>query len=77
LHKKKQTLKIIIFFTKPKSIAYKLRPKKNVPPTFSMEKEGGACKGFSRTTTKEGITITNLTKTNPPILSTRENVWGN
>jgi hypothetical protein len=42
-----------------------------------MEKEGGACKGFLRTTTKEGIAITNLTKKNPPILSTKEDGWGN
>jgi hypothetical protein len=65
LHKKKQTLKKTISSTKPKGIAYKLRPKINAPPTFSMEKEGGAIVGFSRTTTKEGIAITNLTKKNP------------
>jgi len=42
-----------------------LDQKQNAPPTFSMEKEGGACKGLLRTTTKEGIAITNLTKNNP------------
>jgi hypothetical protein len=33
-----------------------------------MEIEGGACRGL-RTIIKEGITITNLTKETPPILS--------
>ncbi len=61
MHKKKQTSKITISSTKPKGIAYKLTPKKNTPPTFSMEKEGGVGKGL-RTTSKEGIVITNLTK---------------
>jgi hypothetical protein len=37
---------------------------KNAPPTFSMEKEGGASKGL-KTTNKEGIAITNLTKKKP------------
>jgi len=37
---------------------------KNAPPTFFMEKEGGANKGL-RTTSKEGITITNSTKKSP------------
>jgi hypothetical protein len=41
-----------------------------------MKKEGGASKG-SRTTSKEGIAITNLTKKTPPILSIREDGWGN
>jgi hypothetical protein len=76
LHKKKQTLKVTISPTKLKGIAYKLRQQKNAPPTFSMEKEGGANKGV-RTTSREGIAITNFTKTNPPILSTREDGWGN
>jgi hypothetical protein len=31
----KQTLKITISPTKPKGIAYRFRPKKNAPPTFS------------------------------------------
>ncbi len=35
LHEMKQTLKITISPTKPKSIAYKLKPKTNAPPTFS------------------------------------------
>jgi hypothetical protein len=40
-----------------------------------MEKEGGACKGLRttmclKTTIKEGIAITILTKKTPPILST-------
>jgi hypothetical protein len=61
LHKKKQTIKITISFTKPKGIAYKLTPKKNAPPTFSMEKEGGVGKGLKTTS----IAITNVTKTNP------------
>jgi hypothetical protein len=52
-------------FIKPKNIAYKLKQKQNAPPTFSMEKEGGVGKGFLRTTTKKGITITNLTKKHP------------
>jgi hypothetical protein len=64
LHKKKQTLKITIFSTKPKGVAYKFRPKKNAPPTFLMEKEGGANKGL-RTTSKEGVAITNFTKKTP------------
>jgi hypothetical protein len=76
LHKKKQTLKITISSTKPKGIDYKLTQKKNAPPTFLMEKEGGVVKGL-RTTSKEGIAITNLTKKTPPILSTREDGWGN
>jgi hypothetical protein len=46
LHKKKETLKTTISSTKPMGIAYKLRPKKNTPPTFSMEKEGGQVKVF-------------------------------
>jgi hypothetical protein len=37
---------------------------KNAPPTFSMEKEGGASKGL-KTTNKEGIAITNLIKKTP------------
>jgi hypothetical protein len=76
LHKKKKTLKITISSIKPKGITYKLR-QKNAPPTFSMEKEGGASKGFLRTTNKEGIAITNLTKKTPPILSIRKDGWGN
>jgi len=64
LHKKKQTLKITISPTKSKCIAYKLKQKKNAPPTFSIEKKGGASKGL-RITSKEGIVITNLTKKNP------------
>jgi hypothetical protein len=65
----KQTLKIRISPTQPKGIAYRLRPKKNSHPPFHMEKEGGPCKGL-RTTIKESITITNLTKKTPPTLST-------
>jgi hypothetical protein len=42
-----------------------------------MEKEGGVGKGFLRTTIKEGIAITNLTKETPPIFSIREDGWGN
>jgi hypothetical protein len=34
----KQTLKITISRIKPKGIAYKLRQKKNAPPTFSHGK---------------------------------------
>jgi hypothetical protein len=64
----KQTLKIIISPTKPKGIFYKLRPKKNVPPTFLCG-EGGVGRGL-RTTIKEGIAIMNLTQKNPRILST-------
>jgi len=54
-----------------------LDQKQNAPPTFSMEKGGGACKSFLRTTIKEGIAITNLTKKTPPILSTTKDGWGN
>jgi len=63
LHKNKQTLKIIYLLQSLKVLPTNLDQKQNAPPTFSMEKEGGACKGFLRTTTKEGIT--NLTKKNP------------
>jgi len=66
----KKPKKITISSTKPMGIAYKLRPKKNAPSTFSMEKEGGAGKGFLKTTNKEGIAITNLTKKTPSIFST-------
>jgi hypothetical protein len=59
----KQILKITISPTKPQGIAYKLRFKKMSHPPSHMEKEGEACKGL-RTTIKEGIAITNLTKTN-------------
>jgi hypothetical protein len=55
----KQTLKIIISLTKPKGIAYKLRPKKMPLPVFHMEKEGEVGKGLN-ITIKEGIVITNL-----------------
>jgi len=62
LHKIKQTQKITISLTKPKSIAYKLRFLKKLPhPPFHMEIEGGAGKGL-KTIIKEGIVITNLTK---------------
>jgi len=64
----KQTFKITSP-TKPKGIAHKLKPKKNVPPTFSHGEGGRACKGL-RTIIKEGIVITNLSKKTPPILST-------
>jgi hypothetical protein len=47
---------MILISTKPKGIAYKLILKKNAPPTFLMEKEGGGNKGL-RTTSKEGIVI--------------------
>jgi hypothetical protein len=76
LHIKKQILKITIFFTKPKGIAYKFRPKKLPHPPSHMEKEGGAHKGL-RTIIKERIAITNLTKKTPPILSSKEDGWGN
>jgi hypothetical protein len=62
LHKRKQTLKITISFTKPKGIAYKFKPKKNAPCTFSMEKEGGTGKGFLKTIIKQGIGINFLKK---------------
>jgi hypothetical protein len=39
LHKMKQTLKITIYPTQPKGIAYKLKPKTNAPPTFSHGKK--------------------------------------
>jgi len=60
----KQTLKTTIAPIKPKGIAYRLKPKQMPHPPFRMEKEGGACKGL-KTTIKEGIGITNLTKKNP------------
>jgi hypothetical protein len=60
----KKTLKITISPSKPKGIAYRLRPKKMPHPPSHMEKEGGACKGL-KTIIKEGIAITNLTKNNP------------
>jgi hypothetical protein len=65
----KKTLKIRISPTKPKGIAYRLKPKKMPHPPSHMEKEGGACKGLT-TIIKEGIVITNLTKKTPPVLST-------
>jgi hypothetical protein len=61
----KQTPKITISPTKSKGITYRFRPKTNAPPPSHMENEGGACGGL-RTTIKEGITITNLTKKTPP-----------
>jgi hypothetical protein len=71
----KQTLKLIVSLTKPQGIAYKLRPKKMPHPPSHMEKDSGVGKGL-KTTIKEGIAIMNLTKKNPPILSTREDGWG-
>jgi hypothetical protein len=65
LHKKKKTLKITISSITPKGITYKLRQKKCPTHLFHGEEKGGASKGFLRTTTKEGIAITNLTKKNP------------
>ncbi len=53
-----------------------LDQKKMPHPPSHMEKEGGVGKGL-RTTIKEDITITNLTKKSPPIFSTREDGWGN
>jgi len=64
LRKKKKTLKITISSTKLKGILHTNLNEKYAPPTFSMEKEGGASKGL-KTTNKEGIAITNLTKKNP------------
>ncbi len=58
-------------------MAYKLWPKTNAPPTFSIEKEGGASKGFLRTIIMEGITITNLENKTSPIFSTKEEGLGN
>jgi hypothetical protein len=46
-------------------------------PPSPWRREVGHVKVFLRTTTKEGIAITNLTKKTPPILSTTEDGWGN
>jgi hypothetical protein len=65
----KQNLKVTISPTKLKGITYRLSQKQMPHPPSHMEKEGGASKCL-RTIIKEGIIITNLTKKNPPILST-------
>ncbi len=57
----KQTLKITISPTKPKILPINLNQKKMPHPPFHMEKEGGPCRSL-RTTIKEDITMTNLTK---------------
>jgi hypothetical protein len=76
MHKMKQTLKITISPTKPKGVAYKLRPKKMPHPPSHMEKVVGQRWGLVNKI-NQPIATQKLTKKTPPIHSSREEGWGN
>jgi hypothetical protein len=71
----KQTLKITISSTKPKGIAYKLRPKKCPTHLFTWRRKVGKRWGLS-SKINQGIATQKLTKKKaPPIFSNKEDEW--